>query len=120
MELTFYLIKQSDVKIIVNACQIVLDYLLHINNAKGEVEEKKAVSRELFDRILPVFEQKYLMPIDDKIRVAKFDTSMANNQEDYFQRLRGLFGKLMDIFLKSDQIAEIFAKRVIEVIKGAR
>ena len=44
MELTFYLIKQSDVKIIVNACQIVLDYLLHVNNAKEAVEEKKAVT----------------------------------------------------------------------------
>jgi hypothetical protein len=120
MELTFYLIKQTDIKIIVNACQIVLDYLLHINNAKGEVEEKKRVTEQIFEQIMPVFEQKYLMALDDKIRVSKFDTSMANYQEEYFSRLRGLFNKLMGIFLKTDAIAEVFAQRIIVIIQTMR
>jgi hypothetical protein len=62
----------------------VLDYLLHINNAKEAIEEKKSLTQNLFDQILPVFEQKYLMSLDDKIRLSKFDTSMANYQEEYF------------------------------------
>lgn len=89
------------------------------------------IFNEMFAKILPIFIQKYQLPycgeqdsssfvkMDhySKIRLSKFSTSMHNESEDHFQRMRELFQSLVGLFLKqSQEYANAFAEAIVSKI----
>ena len=74
MELTFFLLKQPDPKICINACHIVHDYVQNLIQKQPDSAEVK----DIFTKYIEMFFVKFKLPSEDHDNV--LDT--------YFQRIR--------------------------------